>query len=149
MKVYILNHNLLHHHPLIYTMKTKLLNLGLLVSSLIGYHEWGSDQGGFIFQIEWEVISKMTHDFSSGLHPLVLLPIAGQLLLLFTLFQKKPGKIITFLGIGFLALLLLFIFLIGLLNLNYKTIASFFPFIFLLVITVKHYLHSRTHPSIQ
>ena len=118
--------------------KRKLLNIGLLVTSLIGYHEWGLDHHAFVFQMEWEVISKMIKDFSSGLHPLVLLPIIGQILLLFTLFQKEPRKIITFLGIGMISLLLLFFFLIGLFNLNAKTILTFLPFIILSIITIQY-----------
>ena len=120
-------------------MKSKLLNLGLLITSLLGYHEWGGDNSSFIFQMEWEVISKMLGDFSAGNSPFVIIPLLGQILLAFTLFQKTPSRRLTYIGIGMLGLLLFFIFLIGIMTLNYKTVLSFLPFVFLVVITIKHH----------
>jgi uncharacterized protein YacL len=128
-------------------MKSKLLNLGLLFTSLIGYHEWGADKSSFIFQMEWEVISKMIKDFSSGLHPLVLLPMLGQIFLLYTLFQKEPGKVITFLGMGMIGLLLLMMFLIGLFSLNLKVVLSFLPFFTCAVLTILHFRRPKAQQA--
>lgn len=120
-------------------MKSKLLNLGILITSLLGYHEWGTDNQYFIFQMEWEVITKMLDDVTAGLHPLILLPMAGQILLLISLFQKEPGRLLTYLGTGMLCLILAFIFLIGLLNLDIKVIASFIPFIVMVMLMIRHH----------
>lgn len=119
-------------------MKRKMLNLGILITSLLGYHEWGTDNQYFIFQMEWEVITKMLDDVTAGLHPLILLPMAGQILLLISLFQKEPGRLLTYLGTGMLCLILAFIFLIGLLNLDIKVIASFIPFIVMVTLMIRH-----------
>lgn len=81
-------------------MKSRLLNLGLLLSSLVGYLEWGTDQKMFLIQGEFYVISKLFTDPTSVLYPLTLLPLAGQLILLYTLIQKQPNKIVTLIGIG-------------------------------------------------
>ena len=40
-------------------MKAKLLNIGLILTSLIGYLEWGTDQSMFLFQGEWDVLTKL------------------------------------------------------------------------------------------
>lgn len=120
-------------------MKRKMLNLGILITSLLGYHEWGTDNQYFIFQMEWEVITKMLDDVTAGLHPLILLPMAGQILLLISLFQKEPGRLLTYLGTGMLCLILAFIFLIGLLNLDIKVIASFIPFIVMVMLMIRHH----------
>lgn len=70
-------------------MKAKILNLLLILTSLIGYLEWGKDASVFFFQAEAQILSKLFTDTQSVLHPLILLPLAGQLLLLITLFQKN------------------------------------------------------------
>jgi len=117
-------------------MKAKILNLCVLLTSLIGYLEWGRDMHMFLFQGEAEVVGKLFHDPMSVIHPLTLLPLFGQLILLYTLFQKTPGKIPTYIGLGCLSLLLLFITLVGALSLNYKIVLSTIPFILSGALTV-------------
>ena len=39
-------------------MKHKILNFSLVLTSLIGYLEWGSGSKTFLFQGEMEIISK-------------------------------------------------------------------------------------------
>jgi hypothetical protein len=117
-------------------MKAKILNLCVLLTSLIGYLEWGRDMHMFLFQGEAEVVGKLFHDPMAVIHPLTLLPLFGQLILLYTLFQKTPGKILTYIGLGCLSLLLLFITLVGALSLNYKIVLSTVPFILSGVLTV-------------
>jgi hypothetical protein len=117
-------------------MKAKILNLCVLLTSLIGYLEWGRDMHMFLFQGEAEVVGKLFHDPMAVIHPLTLLPLFGQLILLYTLFQKTPGKIPTYIGLGCLSLLLLFITLVGALSLNYKIVLSTIPFILSGVLTV-------------
>ena len=80
-------------------MKSKILNLTLILTSLIGYLEWGQDMSMFLFQGELDVISKLFTDPLSVLHPFTLLPLLGQILLLITLFQKNPSKVLTYVGI--------------------------------------------------
>ena len=110
-------------------MKRKILNLLLIITSLFGYLEWGTENKMFLFQGEWEVLVKLFQDPVAAAHPFTLMPLFGQILLLITLFQKEPGKIITFIGLGCLSLLLLFMFLIGILSLNFKILLSTIPFI--------------------
>ena len=110
-------------------MKTKFLNLALILFSLIGYLEWGDNKNQFLFQVEAEVLSKMFKDPASLLHPFVILPFAGQIILIYTLFQKQPGKLITFLGMGGIGLLLLLMCFIGIIGPNYKIILSTLPFL--------------------
>ena len=42
---------------------------------------------------------------ASAIHPLTLLPVLGQLALVFTLFQKTPGKALTYAGIAGIGIL--------------------------------------------
>ncbi len=110
-------------------MKRKILNLLLIITSLFGYLEWGTENKMFLFQGEWEVLIKLFQDPVAAAHPFTLMPLFGQILLLITLFQREPGKILTFIGLACLSLLLLFMFLIGILSLNFKILLSTIPFI--------------------
>lgn len=116
-------------HQFCIFMKQKVLNLCLIVTSLFGYLEWGADNRIFLFQGEWEVLGKLVSDPVAAVHPFTLMPLFGQIVLLITLFQKEPSKIFTFIGLTCLSLLLLFMFLIGLLSLNFKILLSTIPFI--------------------
>jgi hypothetical protein len=53
----------------------------------MGYLEWGGDSHSYLFQAEVEVLSKLFVDPVSVLHPLTVLPLAAQVILLLTLFQ--------------------------------------------------------------
>ncbi len=119
-------------------MKQKLLNLGVIVTSLLGYLEWGMQHKMFMFQMEAEIFGKLISDPGSVLHPLVLLPLFGQLLLIITLFQARPGKWLTYAGIACIGLLFVFMFVIGLLGFYYKILFSTLPFIVLAFIAIRN-----------
>ena len=120
-------------------MKGKILNLLLIITSLIGYLEWSGNSHLFLFQAEGEIFLKLFTDPVSVLHPFTILPMLGQLFLLITLFQQQPGKRITYIGIGSLGLLLGFMFVIGIISLNFKIVLSTIPFLVIAVIAIKYY----------
>lgn len=117
-------------------MKPKILNALLIVTSLLGYLEWSGDSHTFLFQAEAEILHKLFTNPSSIVHPFILLPLIGQILLLITLFQKSPSKILTYVSIAGLGLLLGFMFIIGLISLNYKIIISTISFLVVAVLTI-------------
>ncbi len=118
--------------------KAKRLNLLLILTSLMGYLEWGGGNHAFLFDAEAEVISKLFTDPASVIHAFTLIPLAGQILLLITLFQKFPNRILTFIGMGAIAVLLLFMFIAGLLALKAKVILSVLPFLVMAVVTIRY-----------
>ena len=97
----------------------------------------------FLFRGEAEIVAKLFKDPMSVVHPFILLPLIGQILLVFTLFQRKPGKVLTFLGFGCLSLLLLFMFVIGILGLNFKTIVSTIPFLITGFLVIRYYRNQK------
>lgn len=121
-------------------MKTKILNLLLILTSLLGYLEWGGGNHIFLFKAESEIILKLFTSPSEVLHPFIILPLAGQILLLVTLFQKAPAKTLTYISIIGLGLLLGFMFIIGLMSLNTKVLFSTIPF---LTVSIWAVLHNR------
>ncbi len=120
-------------------MKSKIFNFLLLITSLIGYLEWGGNSHMFLFQAEGEILSKLFTKPLSVLHPFTILPFIAQVILIVTLFQTKPNKLLTYLSIGGLGILLVFMFVIGIMSLNYKILFSTIPFIVVAILAIRHY----------
>ncbi len=123
-------------------MHAKILNTLLILSSLIGYLEWSGNNHLFIFEAEREIILKLFTDTNAVIHPLIIIPIGGQILLVLTLFQKKANKIMTYLSIAMLGCLLYFMLFIGLMSLNYKIIISTLPFLFTSILIIRRFYQS-------
>lgn len=123
-------------------MKQKLLNLTLIATSLMAYLEWGHDGSEFLLTTELSIFSLLLTDPSKALHPFIVLPLLGQLLLIITLFQHKPGKMLTYTGMCCIGLLLLFICFIGFLALNIKIILSTLPFLATCVAVIVNFRRS-------
>ena len=117
-------------------MKAKILNALLIITSLLGYLEWGGGNNILLFQGEADIILKLFTNPKSVAHPFILMPLLGQLLLLFTVFQKTPNRILTYIGIGSLGLLLGFMFIIGIISMNFKILLSTIPFLITAIYTV-------------
>ncbi len=124
-------------------MKQRILNFALIVTSVMAYLEWGQGNSTFLLLAEVEIVKRLFTNAASAAHPLTIVPLLGQLLLFFTLFQRRPGSILTFIGMGCVGVLLLFIFIIGLLAINLKIIACSTPFLVTCVIVLLHYRRER------
>ena len=118
-------------------MNNKIKVLFLIISSLFVYLSWGKESTAFLFQMEYEIITKLFTNPTSTLHPFTVIPMLGQLLLLITLLQKTPTTILLKTGIGCLLFLIGFVFIIGLLSLRIPIIVSTIPFITLAFFTLK------------
>jgi hypothetical protein len=105
--------------------------------------EWGGGNEAFLFQIEGDVLFKLVTNPTSVIHPFIVFPLAAQVALLVTLFQKKPSKRMTFWSMGGLGILLVLVFVIGWMTLNYKMIFSTLPFIVVSAVTIRHYRLAR------
>lgn len=115
-------------------LKIKLLIVLVVVSSFFGFLEWGNKHY-FLIQIEIELILKATSDFKSVIHPFTIIPFLSQLLLIVSLFQVKPNRLLVSISIVGLLLLMGFIFFIGIIVLNWKIILSALPFLIVSIIT--------------
>jgi len=118
-------------------MHAKILNTLLVLSSLIGYLEWSGNNHLFIVEAEREIILKLFTDTNSVIHPLIIIPIGGQILLVLTLFQKKANKIMTYISIAMLGCLLYLMLFIGIFSFNYKIIISTLPFLFISIAIIR------------
>jgi len=108
--------------------RLRTIILGLFFAPLVCYLEWGTDQSGFLFETEYDLIvnNKLSDSIS---HPLVFLPLSGQLILLITLFQPTPNNRLVWASILLLGTLVMMIFLAGILSMNVKIVASTIPFL--------------------
>jgi uncharacterized membrane protein (UPF0136 family) len=125
-------------------IKLKIINLLLILTSLLGYLEWSGNSHSFLFQAECEIISKLFKDPVAVFHPFTIVPMIGQLLLVITLFQKTPSKILTLISITCLGILLVFMLVVGVMGLNYKIILSTLPFITTAFFAIR--LHKNRRP---
>lgn len=127
-------------------MKSKILNLLLIITSLLGFLEWGGNNHSFLFQAEAELLSKVFTDPTSVIHPFTILPLLGQVILIVTLFQRTANKTLTYISIGCLGILLGFMFVIGLMSLNFKIILSIIPFLVVAILTIRHNRKNEQEP---
>lgn len=126
-------------------MKEKILNISLIVTSLFGYLEWSGNSHSFLFEAERELLLKLFSDPVSAINTFTVLPLIGQIMLVFTLFQKKPSRFLTYAGMLGLGILLGFMFVIGVFSVNYKILLSTVPFIIMSVVTVQYYRKHIDH----
>lgn len=95
-------------------MQVRILLLVCFVSFLFCYLGWGEGQGGYFWELEYEIIAKgLRKDL---LHPALLLPFVGQMLILIAIVAPGVPKWICLIGLalcGLLVLFLLFIEIIG------------------------------------
>lgn len=112
----------------------KLLNFLLILTFHFGYMEWGKDNSSFIFQTEVEIFKKACSGLENVIHPVIIIPFIGIILLFITLFQKEPSKKLTLVGLSCLSILMIILLIVGLLGINFKIIASVLPFWMVVVI---------------
>ncbi|MCH2199640.1 MAG: hypothetical protein MK081_12745 [Flavobacteriales bacterium] len=117
------------------------LNLLLVLSSFIGYLEWGDGNSQLLIQMEGEILRELTSDPASILHPLIILPMIGQGVLLFTLRQTQPNKWLTLLGIVCIGALMVIILIAGIAGQRGMIILSTVLFLTIAIFTIyQHFL---------
>ena len=126
-------------------IKTNALSGWLLLTvlaSMLGYLQWGEDQHQFLFQTEAELFRKGWGNPGSVVHPFILLPLFGQLLLLVNAFIAKPRKGLIYLGIVLIGLLYGLLIIIAYLSSSILVKVAVFPYsimaIVLWVLTKRH-----------
>jgi len=110
-------------------MNKRLLIILLLISFFACYLEWGTNQHQFIAEAAVEIAKKAMQRPLSLIHPFIVIPFVGIVLLTISSFQKKPGKIITLLGLACLGILPVFLFVIGAMAMHLKILLSTLPFL--------------------
>ncbi|MGX7668484.1 hypothetical protein [Flavobacterium pedocola] len=118
----------------------RLSNIGILITSLFGYMEWGANNDSFLFEAQYEILFGHHNFIESITHPIILFSISGQLLILHCAIKNNSSKKTNIAGLILLSLIMLLIILGGSLSSNTKMILSTVPFLFfaaLLIIAIK------------
>lgn len=112
------------------TRSLKLINASLIATSFVGYLEWGQNNRIFLGEAEVQIIKQVFKAPSQILHPLIVIPLLGQLLLFYTLFKKQPGARKSVIGSSCIGILLAFVFFVGIISRHWYTALSALPFLF-------------------
>jgi hypothetical protein len=108
-------------------MKKRLSSLLVLLTAPLAYLEWGGGQHGFLGQIEYEALFRPAASLENLTHPLILLPVLGQLLLIYSLFRRDPSRALSLTGTALQAPLLLLVLTAGILSANLRMVLSCVP----------------------
>lgn len=121
----------------------KLLNTSLLLTSLLGYMEWGGDNCSFIFQVEYELFSSIKDKGMSLLHPFIVIPLVGQVILFITIVQKQPNRALSIIGLVCLSVIMLFLHFVGVISSNMNVVLSTIPFLITGILFIWFYNKKR------
>lgn len=111
----------------------RLLNFLLFLSFQICYLEWPPHNSIFVFQAIFEIFSKTENLVDNFTHPIILLGLLTQLLLLLGALNPIMNKKINAIGILLLSLLVLLFLLISILSLNLKMFLATLPYLSIMV----------------
>jgi hypothetical protein len=106
----------------------KKIILGLFISSFIGYLEWGN-QKTILGIIEYQLLFEKSFAQETFLHPFVIIPLMGQIALLFMFFAEHPRFWSVLLAASGVGLLFLMLLLVGIISTNFKIIISTLPYL--------------------
>lgn len=124
--------------------KVRVLLLALVLTFLCGYMEWGGGQSTTLAQAEYQLFFQQPVSSDSMTHPLILLPFAGQVLLLINLFLAKPRRRLGTFGLVLMGVLALMILLVGIPSRNIWMVLSILPF---LALAVLHFRKPDWYPA--
>jgi len=109
-------------------MQVRILSLIIFLSSLCPYLTWGGNNRGILGQMEYELLRNVFESPQTLLHPMIIVPLLGQLMvIIFGVVHIKP-KLVA-IGIICLSMLIGFILFIGFFSANLATILSCLPFL--------------------
>ena len=117
----------------------RIVALGIILAFAGCYLEWGGGNSAFVAEVEYQVLLGRP-EAQNFAHPMIAIPFVGQLLVLFTLFQKTPSRRLVSIGIILMGVLVLLLVLIAVLSANARIGLSTLPFLALAVI---HFVRSR------
>lgn len=122
----------------------RLLNLGLLIAFQFCYLEW-PNHSMYVFEAEKEIFTKTENWISNFTHPIILIGLVTQIVLLLGAILPNINSKINTLSVLLLGVLVLLFAVVGVLSLNYKIIFSTLPF---LIVTVIYFVKNSNKISI-
>jgi len=112
----------------------RIYSIALLLGFLMCHFQWGNNSM-FLLQIQHELI--FANKNASLLHPLIIGPAVGELILLYTLVKPKKKLILS--GLILIGILVLLVLLAGILGGKMKMIVSTLPFLLTSISFIRNY----------
>ncbi|MFN0015663.1 MAG: hypothetical protein ACKVU2_14035 [Saprospiraceae bacterium] len=107
----------------------RLAALSLFLSFFACYLEWPPDNSAFVAEMAYTIFAKKDDQTNTLLHPMILLPLLGLLLLLYSALRKEPNKRVIFISMALMGVLVLLLLAIGIMGGNTKMALSTVPFL--------------------
>ncbi len=111
----------------------RLLKIGIFISFLICFVDFGHDGALFVGELEYNIIVTLKDSNGAFAILFFLIPFIGQLIIFISIFKNNGITKIFFVTI-LLSFIVLLIFILGLLTSNIKIIISTIPFISISII---------------
>lgn len=111
----------------------RFLNVTLLIAFQFCYLEWPKHTM-FVFEAEQEIFSKPENWATNITHPIILIGLLTQIILLLAAILPNFNRKINTLAVLLLGILVLFFFVIGFISLNYKIALSTLPYLIIMVL---------------
>lgn len=111
-----------------FTMK-RLAALSLFLSFFVCYMEWPPDNSAYVAEIAYQILFQRDDQSDTLLHPIILLPFLGLLLVLYSALRKEPNRRVIFTAMALMGVLVLLLLAIGIMGGNIKIVLSTLPFI--------------------
>jgi hypothetical protein len=112
-----------------------LINIAILVAFSFCYLSWGNDQTAFLYEVEYQLLFERSAQ--NFMHPLILMGLLGQLLLVYTAIVPKAKKWLSLTGVLMLGAVVALIFLVGCLSRQIPIIVSTIPFFVFVILYFK------------
>lgn len=109
----------------------RLINLALLIAFQFCYLEWPPNNSMFIYEGEAKIFSMTDKWMDNFTHPVILLGLLAQILVLLGAMILNFNKRLNSLGVVLLGILVLLFFVVGLMSSNYKIVGSTLPYLVL------------------
>ncbi len=111
----------------------RFVNLLMLIAFQIGYLEWPPHNSMFVFQAQYEIFSITDRLLTNLFHPIILLGLVAQIILIIGAFLPNLNKKINAIGIIGLGLLMLLFLIISILSKNLNMFLATLPYLSLSV----------------
>lgn len=116
---------------------------GLFISFFLGYLEWGTDSAAFVYEGFIEVISNSKGLKSNFTHPLIVLPLIGEIIFILGAFNSRLQNKWLIGALVLTGLLYVMILLAGLLSMKPTIILSTVPYILFAIGLVRAILREK------
>lgn len=102
-----------------------------LISTFFVYFEWGGENQAFLWEMELDLFQKATEDIAALGHPLIILPLMAQILLIVIIALPNARRSLPIVAVSLFGILAFIVLLGGVGGSNYKIIGYSLPFVIL------------------